>query len=213
MTGTSIRIVLLVFAALLAACGQVATPIWQAAETEEAAETDGSVEIALEPTVATEAPTATEVPPTEVPPTEVPPTATPEPATATPVPPTATTEPTVEPTEEAAASDATAAGDPANGQTLFITGNTSVGAPPCSTCHLADSEAQLVGPGMLNIGERAASRVPELSAVEYLHQSIVEPSAYVVEGFVAGMMPDVYDQAFTEEELNDLITYLLTLEG
>lgn len=211
MTGMTVRIGLLVCAFIMAACGQVATPIWEAAETEAVQET--GAEVAVQPT---EVP-ATEVPPTEVPPTEVPPTATPEPPTATPVPPTATTAPTVEPTEEPTEEPATDAGsvegDPANGEALFVAGNASMGAPPCSTCHLANAETTLVGPGLLNVADRAAERKPGMSAVEYLHESIVEPSAYVVEGFVPGMMPDVYDVAFTEEEINDIVAYLMSLEG
>jgi hypothetical protein len=36
---------------------------------------------------------------------------------------------------------------------------------------------------MLGISERAGTRLAGLAAVEYLRQSILEPSAYVVEGF------------------------------
>jgi len=40
------------------------------------------------------------------------------------------------------------------------------------------------GPSFQGISKRAGDRVPGLSAVEYLRQSIVDPSAYMVEGFV-----------------------------
>jgi cytochrome c len=202
MNGTTTRVVLLVCAALLAACGQVATPIWEAV-TEEAHSEEVAVlptSIDLEPTVAaTEVPpTATEVPPTA---TDVPPTATPEP---TEVPPTAT----VEPTEEAAA-----VGDAEAGQALFVAGgDLSLGALACSTCHNVDNPNTLIGPSLQGVAERAGTRVAGEDAVTYLHQSIVDPNAYVVEGFAPGLMPQVYGDAFTEDQINDLVAYLLTLE-
>ncbi len=101
--------------------------------------------------------------------------------------------------------------DPASGKQLFNTFQPAAGIA-CSTCHRVDSEERLVGPGLLNVGQRAATRVPGLSAVEYLHQSIVSPGAYVVEGY-AGLMPKNWGQVFSENQINDLIAYLLTLKG
>lgn len=201
MNGITTRIVLLVCAALLAACGQVATPIWEAA-TEEAHSEEIAVlptSINLEPTVATEEPT--EIPPTA---TEVPATATPEP---TEVPPTATVEPTEEPVAEVAA-----AGDAEAGQALFVTGDVANGALACSTCHNVDNPDTLIGPSLQGIASRADERVPGEDAVTYLHQSIVDPNAHVVEGFVPGLMPPVYGTVFSEEQIDDLVAYLLTLE-
>ena len=221
MNGTTIRLVLFVCAILLAACGTVATPMVTQRPPAIESGDEATAEVVLEPTAATEEAIETEaVAETEVA-TEV---ATEAPTEVSTEQPTevateaATEPPTEEATEaateapEAGAGDAVT-GDPANGQALFVAGNPSGGAPPCSTCHLVDSEVQLVGPGLLNVGERAAERVPGETALEYLHQSIVDPAAHVPEGFVPGMMPDVFKQAFTEEEINDIIAYLLTLEG
>lgn len=139
--------------------------------------------------------------PTDTPvPTETPtplPTDTPEP-TATPLPPTETPVPTEEPV--------TAVGDVANGEVLF---NDPVNL--CATCHHVDSDATLVGPGMLGLGERAATRVEGMSAYDYLYQSIVEPDAHTVEGFTPGLMPATFGMSLTEDQINDIIAYLLTL--
>jgi mono/diheme cytochrome c family protein len=94
--------------------------------------------------------------------------------------------------------EAEMAADPANGEKLF--------ASNCGGCHGAADGA---GPALTGMGERAASRVEGLSAEEYLHQSIVEPGAYVVEGF-SNIMPATYGEKFSEQELNDIVAYILT---
>ena len=86
----------------------------------------------------------------------------------------------------------------------------------CSGCHAADSEEATArsgasGPGLLNIGERAASRVEGQSAAVYLYYSIVAPAQYNVEGYESGMWSD-YDDALTQAEIADLVAYLLTLK-
>lgn len=100
--------------------------------------------------------------------------------------------------EEGAEAEAEMAADPANGEKLF--------ASSCGGCHGA---ADGTGPALTGMGERAASRVEGLSAEEYLHQSIVEPGAFVVEGF-SDIMPKTYGEQFSEQELNDIVAYILT---
>jgi hypothetical protein len=62
---------------------------------------------------------------------------------------------------------------------------------------------------MQGVSERAGDRVPELSAVEYLRQSIQDPSAYVVEGFSDTMSKGIH-AAFSEEDIDALVAFLLT---
>ncbi|MCC7451765.1 MAG: cytochrome c [Anaerolineae bacterium] len=100
--------------------------------------------------------------------------------------------------------------DAMNGQQLFNTFQPAAGIA-CATCHRVDSEARLVGPGLLNVGKRAGTRVRGMSAIEYLRQSIVSPSAYVVEGYT-DLMPKNWGKVFSEKQIDDLIAYLLTLK-
>src|SRR5262245_21576079 len=62
--------------------------------------------------------------------------------------------------------------NPDNGKKLFNTFQPAAGIA-CSTCHRVDSEERLVGPGLLNVGIRAATRIKGQAAVAYLHDSIV----------------------------------------
>jgi cytochrome c2 len=87
-------------------------------------------------------------------------------------------------------------------------------SPPCSTCHFVVSGQTgfTLGPNLAGIAERAAVTVEGLSAEEYLHQSIVEPLSHVVPGYRDLMYAD-YAAHMSEADVQDLIAYLLTLEG
>jgi len=107
-------------------------------------------------------------------------------------------------------------GDPERGQEIFEDRNRT----RCTQCHTLDGSDIRGGPSLLGISERAGDRIPDLSAVEYLQQSVLEPSAYLVEGFEDKMKiyqvvdPEEVDfliaGMITQEELDDLIAFLLT---
>lgn len=134
-------------------------------------------------------------------------------------------EATPEPASEAAPDtpseplpDPASVGDPQEGEALFK-GQTMAqaeGFVACTTCHHTDpAMGVLIGPNMAGIANRAATRVPDLSAIEYLRESILDHDAHMVEGFNSGMVDAVVGQNFsellTEEETDNLIAYLLTL--
>ena len=70
---------------------------------------------------------------------------------------------------------------------------------------------RLVGPSLAGVGASATTRVPGVSAHDYLHQSIVDPDAYVVDGFAKGQMLRDSAQRLTEEQIQDLVAFLMTL--
>jgi predicted small secreted protein len=82
----------------------------------------------------------------------------------------------------------------------------------CSTCHSLEEGVVIVGPSMAGIGSRAATQVAGTNAEDYLRQSILEPDAHLVEGFPAGTMPQVWGDELTEEQISNLIAYMLTLK-
>lgn len=97
------------------------------------------------------------------------------------------------------------------GQELFS--QTVIGAQPgCITCHSLDPNTVIVGPSMAGIASRAGSREPGKSAEDYLKESILTPDTYLVEGFPAGTMPQVWADELSDEQVNDLIAYLMTLK-
>lgn len=102
--------------------------------------------------------------------------------------------------------DKVAKGDPANGQ-LLTQKNACIG------CHSLEKDVKLVGPSWYGVADRAATRVPGQTDVEYLYTSITLPNAHVVEGFQPGLMLQTYRQTLSDQDLADIISFLLTLKA
>lgn len=81
----------------------------------------------------------------------------------------------------------------------------------CSACHSVSTGEIMVGPSLAGIATRAAARIAGVESREYLQLSIIKPSEYIVDGFV-DQMPTDFGKALSGEELDTLISYLLTLE-
>jgi mono/diheme cytochrome c family protein len=75
----------------------------------------------------------------------------------------------------------------------------------CAACHGA---ADGTGPSLGGMGERAATRIPGMSAADYLYQSIVDPGAYTVPGY-QNVMPTDFAQTLTSQQISDLVKFIL----
>jgi mono/diheme cytochrome c family protein len=100
-------------------------------------------------------------------------------------------------------------GDAARGAALFSGSQTAPDgvALGCQACHSVDGSL-LVGPSMLGVSGRVPAGYDSPEA--YLHEAIVQPCAYVVQGFDC-VMPQTYGDRLDAQGLADLIAYLLTL--
>ena len=78
----------------------------------------------------------------------------------------------------------------------------------CSTCHSIDGTTGL-GPSLQGIATTAETRVPGLSAEEYITQSIMDPNAFVVDGFPAGLMPQNFAETLTTQDISNVVAFLL----
>jgi cytochrome c551/c552 len=97
----------------------------------------------------------------------------------------------------------------AAGEALFKNA-TIAGAPGCVTCHSLEPGMRLVGPSLADAATVAASAVDGMSAEAFLRQSIVEPDVHVTEGFMPGLMFQNYGETLSEQQINDLVAFLLT---
>lgn len=81
----------------------------------------------------------------------------------------------------------------------------------CGACHTLDdaSAVGVLGPSLNDFSEIAATRILSLEPIAYTKESIVDPEAYVVEGYPSGVMPNNFGERLSIEELEVLIAYLL----
>lgn len=70
---------------------------------------------------------------------------------------------------------------------------------------------RLVGPSLHGIALTAMERQEGVIAPNYLYLSIIIPEHYVVKGYTSGLMPASYATELREEEIADLVSYLMTL--
>ena len=111
------------------------------------------------------------------------------------------------------ASDGPVVGDAARGEELYnraTLGKKS--SEGCVACHNYDETQgdESDAPYTAGTATKAEGRVPGLSAEEYILESIVNPDAYIVEGFNAGDMYQTWEEDLSEQEIADLVAYLLT---
>lgn len=97
--------------------------------------------------------------------------------------------------------------DPASGQQLSTING-------CIGCHSLDPAQAVVAPSWYNMANVAIIRNPATEGpAAYLYHSIVAPNDYIVQGYNAGIMPQTYDQTLSDEQMADIVAYLLTLRG
>jgi mono/diheme cytochrome c family protein len=84
----------------------------------------------------------------------------------------------------------------------------------CFTCHTIGKSGALRFPDLAGIGARASQRVSGLSDVQYLAQSLYDPTAFIVPGFNPGMpvmnKPPI---GLSDQEILAVIAYLQSLGG
>ncbi len=105
-------------------------------------------------------------------------------------------------------------GDPERGRQIWDDGGGVIGSG-CSECHSLDGSELTIpaftAPSWQGISGRAGDRVPGLSAEEYLRESIVDPAAYIVDGYLADAMPKGFKILLSEEDIDGLVAFFLTL--
>ena len=85
-------------------------------------------------------------------------------------------------------------------------------APGCLACHSLEADVTLVGPSLAGIAQRTTTLPPNQDITAYLRESIVNPDAYTVDGYTPGVMYQQYEDVLTDEQIDDLVTFMLTLQ-
>ncbi len=92
--------------------------------------------------------------------------------------------------------------DVAAGKALFEQ-TTLEGNAGCVTCHSVEPGKTVVGPSLAGIASKGE---------DFIRESIINPDADVTEGFPAGTMPPDYGEKLSDEQINQLVKYLMTLK-
>ena len=92
--------------------------------------------------------------------------------------------------------------DPTNGETLALVNG-------CIGCHALDPAAQMTGPTWFHVGDTAVGRIEGLGPAAYLYDSIVAPNDYIVADYPSAVMPQNYSETISNDDLADLVAYLL----
>lgn len=89
-------------------------------------------------------------------------------------------------------------------------------ATGCGGCHGQDGNPAISGPDLAGIAAAGANRVPGLTAEEYIRLAIVAPSAFLAPECPTGACPDImprdYGDRLSQEQLDALVRYLLSLQ-
>ncbi|HNB50898.1 MAG TPA: c-type cytochrome [Anaerolineales bacterium] len=98
------------------------------------------------------------------------------------------------------------------GKSVFLTQG-------CIACHTIQGVSTgAVGPELTQVGTNAETRVAGQSAEEYIHTSIIDPNAFIVSDCPPGpcanpsVMPLTFGETLSEQQLADLVAYLLSLK-
>ncbi len=103
-----------------------------------------------------------------------------------------------------------------SGEAFAIIDNLS---PRCTACHRISTQgnARGAGPSLNGLRDHAGEREQGLSDREYIKQSIVDPSAYIVDECPTGPCVDVmvknYHEQLSNEDIDKLVSFLLSLEA
>lgn len=99
------------------------------------------------------------------------------------------------------------ADDPvARGKALFLDSATT-----CILCHAIEGQGGTRGPDLAGVATRAETRVEGMTAEEYIRQSMLDPTAFVVEEFEPIMPPGLIN-VVGEDKFDDLVAFLLSLK-
>jgi cytochrome c oxidase subunit II len=113
------------------------------------------------------------------------------------------------------------AGSSSTGTSTTSTGSTTTTASPsaaglsvfnangCSSCHTlsAAKATGTVGPNLDKLASYAKTAKQPLPA--FVHQSIVDPNAYIQSGYPKGVMPQNFGQSLTKSQLDALVAFLV----
>jgi len=78
----------------------------------------------------------------------------------------------------------------------------------CGACHSLSPDLTIVGPSLDGIATSGNTRVDGQDARTYIYTAILNPGAYLADGY-EDLMPATFGKQLSGEELDAVVTYLL----
>ncbi len=120
--------------------------------------------------------------------------------------------------DEAPASKGPIVGDLSRGKEIFEQTGTLL-TPNCDTCHTVEPDVVKAGSPAYLWAQTSAETIKKstytgqaTTVEEYLRESILDPNLYIAEDYVGGIMYAKYSERLSEQDIADLIAYILSLE-
>jgi cytochrome c oxidase subunit 4 len=94
------------------------------------------------------------------------------------------------------------------GKEVFAT----IGCVQCHTIKGVPGATATIGPALDGIGTRAASRLPPMTADQYIIESIKHPSSYLVPGYESAQAMPEFESRMNQQQFLDLVKFLESLD-
>jgi cytochrome c oxidase subunit II len=96
-----------------------------------------------------------------------------------------------------------------SGSSSSVAGLSVFNSNTCASCHTltAAKSTGTIGPDLDKLVAYAQQAHQPLAA--FVHQSIVDPNAYIQPGYPKGVMPQTFGQTLSKTQLNSLVTFLV----
>ena len=91
-------------------------------------------------------------------------------------------------------------------------GETQYTRSGCGSCHAGGAQAPATEGTWTRVQNERLAATGYATGEEYLIESIVNPEAYVVDGYNGGIMPGTFKDQLTAQQLANIIAYLQTQE-
>jgi cytochrome c551/c552 len=96
-------------------------------------------------------------------------------------------------------------------------GNTAAGkavfaSSGCASCHTfaPANSSGVIGPNLDTQPAKDAKADGNMALAAFIHQSIVDPNAYIAQGFTKGLMPTTFGTQLSAKQLSDLVAFILS---
>lgn len=80
----------------------------------------------------------------------------------------------------------------------------------CASCHSLEPNIIIVGPSLWAVVDRTIEQFPDTAPEEYIRNSILYPSDYIVDGF-QDIMQKNFAEVLTSDEISSLVNFIMSL--